>query len=529
MGLRERASDYSKAVGDSSGIDLGLELKPATKKPPASSSTPDATPIEKKQQNVTSSDFPETMGHKSRLDAVLNLIEVYKEFGQVRSSKDLWEVIAYSLMAQLGTKYIAIFMEDEQRMELKYALGFTLASDYSFAANSQLCLALAREKKALFIDNFIATFSEREEKFLTQIRAKYAIPVFRYEEIRGVIFINPPQNNPTFDNDDLFYLKICGELLGAMESQLRLISAAEERSSRFDRSKLYREYVSSFSTTLENLANSDSLRDAFDAEITRHFPESALLLLTREDFFLRRHSAIGFSGENVAHLEVNLVDSVIEKIKQGQETITAQDFEESDALSFLSAYKQATAYKILHHQEFIALAFIIENDKEKLEALKQIIRLYVLQNHIATLQSQRGSTIQKVDNPVIAIKSTIDECEENLTKTQEPYSIIVTSLANYTRLSNLYGDAFALEIRDFTRKALREILDARDFSTEVFNGHFVSILRQKEAGDAWRLSRIVQKQAAKIFNDEDKRPIFQHKIYARPSTPKIKFELLFKS
>ncbi|HRP70879.1 MAG TPA: GAF domain-containing protein, partial [Turneriella sp.] len=236
MGLRERASDYSKTVGSQSGIDLGLELKPDTaekrvaqeKKPLSLSPSTHENNAPPTTPPLSSADFPENMGHKSRLDAVLNLVEIYKEFGQVRSAKDLWEIVAYSLMAQLGTKYVAIFMEDEMRMELKHALGFTLASDYSFAANSTLAQALAREKKVLYTDDFIASFSEREEKFITQLNARYAVPVFRYEELRGVILVNPPQGRNTFDSDDLFYLKLCGELLGAMEAQLRLIAGAEK-------------------------------------------------------------------------------------------------------------------------------------------------------------------------------------------------------------------------------------------------------------------------------------------------------------
>jgi hypothetical protein len=99
---------------------------------------------------------------------------------------------------------------------------------------------------------------------------------------------------------------------------------------------------------------------------------------------------------------------------------------------------------------------------------------------------------------------------------------------NYTRLHNLHGDTHAAGVRDFTRKTLREIMEAQDFSTEVFHGHFVSVLRQKEAGDAWRLSRMLQKQAGKAFPDEDLRPIFQHKIFARPHIQAVPFELLFK-
>jgi hypothetical protein len=39
---------------------------------------------------------------------------------------------------------------------------------------------------------------------------------------------------------------------------------------------------------------------------------------------------------------------------------------------------------------------------------------------------------------------------------------------------------------------------------------------------------MLQKQAGKAFPDEDLRPIFQHKIFARPHIQAVPFELLFK-
>lgn len=536
MGLRERASDYSKAVGASRGVDLGLELKPDLNKPKAPAAVAEATapqelPPQPKAAKaiVAAADFPDTMGHKSRLDSMLNLIEIYKEFGQVRSAADLWQVIAYSLMSQLGTKYIALFMEDDTRMDLKYALGFTLASDHSFAATNKLCQTLAKERKPVLIDDFLASFSEREVKFLGSIGARYAAPVFRYEELRGVILINPPQGVSLLGADDLFYLKICGELLGAMEAQLKLVSGAEEKNEKLNRAQIFQDYAAEFVTNLGKLDNHESLVDVLENELTRHFPDTGLLLMTREDFFLRRHFATGFPVAEVAHLEVNLVDPVVEKIKNGQTAFSPADFEASEGFSFLAKYRHIFAHKVLHRQEILAIAFIADNEKAKVTALNSMLDHYVMQNHVSRLRDHATSALKHADNPVMAIKNFITACEEDLTKADEPFAVIVTSLMNYARLQNLHGDSFAAEIRDFTRKTLREIMEAQDFSTEAFHGHFVSVLRQKEAGDAWRLSRMLQKQAGKSYTDEDRRPIYQHKIYARPHIQAIPFELLFKS
>lgn len=541
MGLRERASDYSKTVEKSSGVDLGLELRPdlnASRKnnlvetrAPAQPTAPtignEINPPVAQPAVQVSADAP-ALGHKARLDAVLNLIEIYKEFGHVHSATDLWQVVGYALMAQLGTRYIAIFMESDARMELKYALGFTMAADYSFAANNTLAQTLAREKKVLYLSDILATLPEREAKFIDAIDARYAAPVFRYEELRGVLFVKAPQERTLLNADELFYLKISGELLGAMEAQLALVASAEEEKLQTSRNETYRQYANDFVAALGQRDNDEPLKDVLEAELTRHFPETALLLMTREDFFLRRHYAIGFSSANVGNLEVNLIDPIIERVKNGQNVFTTNDFDGSEAFAFLSRYRQIFAHKVLHRREILALAFIADDDLARVAALRSMLDQYVTQNHIAKLRDHATNVLQHADNPIVAIRNFIGACEEYLTKAQEPYAVIVSNIVNFARLENLHGDAFATEIRDFTRRTLREIMETQDFSTEAFHGHFISVLRQKEAGDAWRLSRVLQKQAGKLYADEDFRPLYQHKIYARPHLQLIPFELLFK-
>jgi len=534
MGLRERASDFSKATRENRGVDLGLELKPGSGAPAAKQPIPDR-PESVKEEAPTRSvlpalgEFPENTGHKSRLDALLNLIEIYKEFGSVRSAADLWQVITYSLMAQLGTKHIAIFMEDEGRMHLMYALGFTLATDYSFSAKNRLCRELSETRRIIFIDDFLGSLPENESKLIIASGARYAAPVFRYEELRGVVLINPPAGRAKLSDDDLFYLKICGELLGAMEAQLRLVAGAEQKNAGLQRAQKYMEYAREFSTALGQLDNHEPLKDALENEMLRHFPESALLLLLREDFFLRMHFATGYPRESVQHLEVPLVNPLIEKIKQGERTFTTTDFEASESFSFLGRYRQVWAHPIRHRREFLGVAFIADQETARVDALGAIVTHYVLQNHISKLRDHATSALAHADNPVMAIRNFIAACEEHLERAQEPFAVIVTDIANYDRLHNLHGDSHATAVRDFTRRTLREIMEAQDFCTEVFHGHFVSVLRQKEAGDAWRLSRMLQKQAGKAYPDEDLRPLFQHRIYARPHIQAVPFELLFKA
>lgn len=532
MGLRERASDFSKETRESHGFDLGLELRPgaaAAGAPPGDKARQTTGQPGTRAALPALGEFPQSVSHKARLDAILNLVEIYKEFGSVSSAADLWQVIAYSLMAQLGTSHIAIFMQDDERMYLKHALGFTLPGDYSFSARGGLCRELAHTRRIVNTQDLMASLPENEARLLAATGARYAAPVFRYEELRGAILVNPAPGHPRFSDDDLFYLKICGELLGAMEAQLRLVADAEQKNEKLQRAQQYDGYVRDFAAALGQFDNHEPLRGAIENEMQQHFPETPLLIMLREDFFLRAFFSTGYAREAVQNLEVPLVNLLVEKVKQGQRAFLPADFDASESFVFLARYRQVNAHPVFHRREFLGLAFIADQDPVRIEALRTMVTQFVLQNHISKLRDHATSSLAHADNPVMAIRNFIAACEQNLVRTQEPFAVIVTDVANYNRLLNLHGDAHATDIRDFTRRTLREIMESQDFSTEAFHGHFVSVLRQKEAGDAWRLSRMLQKQAGKHYVDEDRRPIFQHKIYARPHIQAIPFELLFKA
>ena len=537
MGLRERASDYSKDVSDQAGIDLGLELKPRSQTGAKTASSNFNTQSQKKSDAIintppkvpsVSDMIDEGISKKSRLDSILNLLEIVKEFGSVKSDRQLWEVIAYSIMAQLGAKYVAIYISDGLNYELKTVLGYTLAETHTVSEKSSIVKSLQADKRVALKNSMEHELTDRDNSWLTSLNVQCIAPVLKYEELRGFILVTRTSSS-TYTSDELHYLKVCGELLGSLENVQRQLAKSQKSNELKSIYETSLENLAVFSRSLGELDNNESLRDMMLSFVREHFSTSVFLLLTRQDFNMRYHASIGLNEKTLTTLEIPLVDSLLEKLKNTESELYETDFIESESLNFFSKYKSVKPLVVRHRREIIGLAFIAEKDEAQVKLLSQYFHVYFLQNHISALRDHATSALDHADNPVMAIKNMLADCEVKLKTQQEPYAVVVTNIANYTRIENLFGDQYAQKVRDFTRKNLIEILENLDFSTEIFHGHFVSILRQKEAGDAWRLTRILSKNAAKEYSEEDSRPIFQSKIYSRPFNDKIPFELLFKA
>ena len=113
-----------------------------------------------------------------------------------------------------------------------------------------------------------------------------------------------------------------------------------------------------------------------------------------------------------AHLEVGLVDSIIEKTKQGQQIFTAADFEESEAFSFLARYRQIYSHKILHRQEILAVAFIAETETEKKEGELGDV-LFSLINYARIIGLNADSALEKTNLKFISRFQDMEELAQN--------------------------------------------------------------------------------------------------------------------
>lgn len=534
MGLREKASDFSKHP-DRSHTLPDLYLKPSEgKKKQAPKELPEinAEPIvppEKPAQPVTS--------HRpDKLETVLSLLELFKEFGEAETEDDLWQILVYSLLGQLGSRDIAIFLFEDGRLSLKAFHGFVLQKDFLYPAKPAI-IELLRDGQSKPASEITGALTEAEKQFFTSLNIQTVTPVRRYEEFRGLLMTGKPSAGQTLIKDDYYYLRLCGELLGSFEKQLRRMADSGQREA------LARETVET-ATQIAKLTDSIRLSDQQE-EITTQFKKlladkfqiDVFLFLSRDQFTFTPIASGGLPAETVQTFELSSADNWVESVTSSGEWFVSREYQNKEELyqalpeSDRKYLKICAVLPLAIHGEThgIFVSFYREETVTPENLRNAGICITAFYYNYVTQKMMRPTPEDLSANPVQALRSILAEREDELKRTGTPFALMVIDMANLSRLKNLYGDSFLKTARDKTHEIILQHAGPSDFLTEVFHGHFIGVYPGQENGDVFRLSRIVQREIGKVYPDEDTRPLFSVKIYARPFNERIPWEMLFKA
>lgn len=539
MGLREKASDFTKKTDDIAGLP-DLFLKPSEIPRGAGPKTEPGKQTENKSQN-TSNPLASGQGREGRkkpdkLETVLSLLELFKEFGEADTENDLWQILVYSLLGQLGSRDIAIFLIEDGRLTLKAFHGFTLQKDFLYPAKPAIPEIL-NDGQSRPASEILAALNEAEKQLFVSLNIQTVTPVRRYEEFRGLILTGKPAAGQVLIKDDYYYLRLCGELLGSFEKQLRRLANAGERENNARQSIEALAGLSRFSDAVRLTDNTDDVFNHVRQILTETFSLNHSVLFVKEQFSFIPVFSTGISAEAIKGTELSAADNWLEQNSSSGDWFISREFQNKDELSALLPESEKKYLKICAGLPLRAggelrgffLTFYKEGavDSQNLNTAGIYITsafYKILNNRILKPGASDSGT-----NPVQALRHVLAEKEDTLARTGTPFAILVMDMANLSRLKNLYGDHFLKTAREKTREILLKHSTETDFLTEIFHGHFIGVFPGQENGDIFRISRIVQREIGKEFPDEDTRPLFSVKIYARPYNDRIPWEMLFKA
>ena len=155
-----------------------------------------------------------------------------------------------------------------------------------------------------------------------------------------------------------------------------------------------------------------------------------------------------------------------------------------------------------------------QDDLSYLQSILQTHFFYKLTSDLETRFKDQLEE-QRVD-PLMALKKLQKSFEESLEKKKIPYSLVTFQISNASRLGNLLGAEKLFSIKSEVKGILTTETTGDDFVAEIFPSHFLLILKGQTKSDTWSLSKLVQKKVAKLYPEEETRPLLRVKSVSRP-------------
>jgi len=474
----------------------------------------------------------------SRIEALINLIELCKELAISENPEELWESLLFNILGQVGAREAAIFIKENNRMDLKAYRGFIFPENFTLSKRSGIERVLQKDLNIHYAAKLSSDIVGDEYHLFQSLQVELVIPILQFEELTGFLLLGKTIGATDYSIEDLLYLKLLGEVVGSFRSVIQQSELLNNQKKIWNsREKVYQKYLY-FQQQLQSGKTPEETAGIFNAYLSDLFTFEAYLLFIldeKEEYVLV--SQKGLQEKSQKNLIFSPDEEVIFKCRQYNnwftypnligESMFSKNFTQEDQVilkdsRLLPLYFQGSLYGF-----FILLKVKNEPSAEFMSFAQNMIITYFWYylSHVYLNKAQKNLRIAITD-PMHGIKSTIARHEKNLSTNQIPYALFVVQITNLDRLENLLGQRYAFSVRRKIKKILHEEFSGAKYISELFSNKFVVIFEGIDKSVLWMYDKSLVKKIARAFEDEHKRPIINNRLYARPEDKEKTLEQL---
>lgn len=562
MGLLEKALHFKKEIGSNGKktimdritgpAETGL---PVEKQPEAEAGPYDADMIYLEREDLVSldeagadehaeagtvsgADTPETIDAKPRFTMAeadrdntqaakaawddtgvlldnLALYELSKDLLKAATTKELFDVILFSVMGQVGASSSSIMMPSREipdEWEIEESRGVTINKDeVVFRSNSGILKQLIARKEILDMDEFKddPAFSDDYYNYIS-IDAKLLVPIMYNEDVIGAIVLGNKLNSKDYTGEEKGFFNI-----------IAMYAAFSYRTIRF------KEMNETGSGPGSHISAVDSIRNRLAApggigrvrEIIQD--EFKDLGITGFVIFVQEESSrdyVFFTAEPENRLKLDESDfrisstaSLIQDIIHAESPIMFNELQRSKSLTEIFTDKELRTMSILDLFTFKVgndlLGFIMIYEMSESAPLdyvharimKFIDFIFPYIAIVRELEYRRGGytdTIEKVFNRVN------DEIK-NARDLSIPVTLVLISIKNYKRYHGLFGHEKVKNMFNHFEKFTRTRLSDREFSVRFDRNKILVVLPGKDKKFAVPLANTICNEMIQSFSTRD--------------------------
>jgi GGDEF domain-containing protein len=468
----------------------------------------------------------------SRIEALINLIELCKELATSEDAGELWESILFSILGQIGTREAAIFIKEENRFNIKASKGYIFPENVQFSKRSGIERIFAKDLNIHYSHKILDNISGDELNLFKSLKAEIFIPVVHFEELLGFIIIGKPIGSSDFSIEDLLYLKLLGEVIGSFYTTIRFIEQINAQRETWNfREKIYQKYIY-FQQELQSSTDPDSTRLLFEQYLKETFTFQAyafFVLNEKEEYSV--DSCSGISKDSFKNINFRPGDSLLYKLQQNHTWFEDNSILEEPEISRKLLKEEKAIFSntlilpLFFHGSLYGFFLLLKTSPEfpydLLNYAQNMITTYYWYylSHTYLKKSEKNLNIAITD-PLHGVKSALEKQEIKLEKKGKSFAVLLVNIINFNRLENLYGEKFAVsavkKVKTFCDKEMENV----KFLSDIFVDKFMVVFEDIDKSQLWLTEKSLHKRISDLFPEEHKRPLIHNRLYARPEDKK---------
>ncbi len=447
------------------------------------------------------------------------LYEIGKEILRSETRRDLYDVVLFSIMGQIGASSSSILIGDvnnENRWIVGDSRGVTIRNkELFFECSEGIMMQIIGGKKIIDLDEYKNQQMYKDEYYkFVSIDGRLVSPLNYNGTVIGAVVMGDKITIGDYNDEEKDFILAVSEVSAIALHKITLMEKLQQENVRHKSELELIEYVDSLQYRMLGDTNLQRFGDMLKAQ----FGELGIVSygVFIKDDRNDEYSIIYGDSDDVVHLrEYNhsfpYNHPFIEFIKELKDDFIADDFRRMKIISDAFNEKQLRMmsrfwlypFKLgVHLEGFVLVTYISDEGRER-EIQSMLSRLTkILFPYITSIKKYDLRELMYLDyiDPVL---KRVDRELENARNLQIPLTLVLFSIKNFKRYYSIYGIAEAKKIILMFEDIIRSRLSDHDFSVRIDRSKILIILPGKNKRYSVPLANTIRNEILQNFKKKE--------------------------
>ncbi len=506
---------------------LGIEDEPEPEFIEETGNTvPDPAEITNEEANEKiegSKDNNEESTHTGKPDKkfqdFLILYEIGKEIVKARTPGELYDVILFSIMGQIGASSSSILVIDSNDatvFKIAESRGITIKNKkISFSSDIGIMNKIVSSREIIDIEEFSNNQEYQDEYYqFISIDARLVCPMRYDDQVYGTIVLGDKITIGDYTDEEKDFIRAVSEIAAIAFEKVHTISMMENDIDNYRNEISYFSHVRELQDELRRYTSLSHYRETVQNELSELGVMSYAVFI--EDYVYDKYKLVTVEEEDLLSLaedefSINKNSSFSSLVADISDSTVIDEFDRMKSIKDAfgdNRIKKMTLFwlfpmKIGENLVGFMVVFKLHDYSDKDKIFKRISATsnLLMLNYLG-MESQEHRFDQYID-VVIPVYKRIESEINNASKLKIPVTIILFSIKNFKRYMNAFGNQKTDELLRYLESTIMQRLSDTDFTVRIDRNKFLLVLPGKNKKYAVPLANTIRNEMVQNFSTRE--------------------------
>ncbi len=449
----------------------------------------------------------------------LILYEIGKEIVKARTLSELYDVILFSIMGQIGASSSSILIIDSNDttvFKIAESRGITIKNKkISFSSDTGIMNKITSSREIIDIEGFSNNQEYQDEYYqFISIDARLVCPL-RYDgQVYGAIVLGDKITIGDYTDEEKDFIRAVSEIAAIAFEKVHTISMMENDIDNYRNEMSYFSHVRELQDELRRYASLSHYRETVQNELSELGVMSYAVFI--EDYVYDRYKLVTVEEKDLLSLDeddffINKNSSLASLVADISESTIIDEFDRMKSIKDAfgdNRIKKMTLFwmfpmKIGENLVGFMLVFKLNDYSEKERLFNRISATsnLLLLNYLG-MESQEHRFDQYID-VVLPVYKRIESEVINASRLNIPVTVVLFSIKNFKRYMNTFGNKKTDELLKYLESTIMQRLSDTDFTVRIDRNKFLLVLPGKNKKYAVPLANTIRNEMVQNFSTRE--------------------------